>query len=470
MKKRVLFAVFMLSAFFMMEMQAQSFSLKGEFRPRVELRNGYKTLLPSKIMLASGELAKISPALFVSQRSRLTFDYKSDALKVGFSLQNVGVWGESKTLSSSDVNGIQVNEAWGQFRLAKGVELKVGRQAIVYDDQRIFGGVNWAQQGRSHDAAVLKLSPFGGKCKIDLGFAFNANKESVFGEPYAVANNYRTLQYMHYHRDFNNIGVSFLFLNNGKANSIQVKEGDDLLKTEAISFSQTIGPRFTYKVGKLKANAAFYYQMGDLAKSTSINEDGNLEMNTAEVKAMYAGADVSYQVMDGFTAGLGFEYLSGSDDKFNEETKELTHSNAKTFNPLYGTNHKFNGWMDYFYVGFPNRTGLIDIYLPLKYKYKKTTFGLTAHSFMAAAKVMDLKIDETKAITPITMDAGLGTEFDFSVAYPVSKSVILKAGYSHMLPTETMKIVKNPGADLDRTSNWAWMMLVIKPTFFTSGK
>jgi hypothetical protein len=465
MKKRVLVVALMLSAFFMMEMQAQTFSLKGEFRPRMEYRNGYKTLLPSKIVTEEG-MVKISPAVFISQRSRLTFDYNSDALKVGFSLQNVGVWGESKTLSSSDINGIQVHEAWGQFKIAKGVELKVGRQAIVYDDQRIFGGVNWAQQGRSHDAAIFKFSPFGGKCKIDLGFAFNAKGESVVGQGYGLQ--YRTMQYLHYHRNFGNLGLSFLALNNGMPSAIIEKDGDDYLGTETIAFSQTIGTRFSYKIGKLKTNAAFYYQMGDLAKVTNINEEGNIEMKDVEVSAMYVGADVSYQLLDAFTAGLGFEYLSGTDDKYDEGV--IIHSKTNTFNPLYGTNHKFNGWMDYFYVGFGNNTGLIDIYLPLKYKYKKATFNLTAHKFMAASTVMNLKIDETKEITPVTMDAALGTEFDFSFAYPISKNVIAKVGYSHMLPTETMKVLKNPAADLDRTSNWAWMMLVIKPTFFTSGK
>jgi hypothetical protein len=39
-----------------------------------------------------------------------------------------------------------------------------------------------------------------------------------------------------------------------------------------------------------------------------------------------------------------------------------TSSDVKSFNSLYGTNHKFNGWVDYFYVGnHAESIGLVDI-------------------------------------------------------------------------------------------------------------
>ncbi|MDZ7608893.1 MAG: hypothetical protein U5K79_25710 [Cyclobacteriaceae bacterium] len=47
---------------------------------------------------------------------------------------------------------------------------------------------------------------------------------------------------------------------------------------------------------------------------------------------------------------------------------DLTDTNDKSFNPLYGTNHKFYGYMDYFYVGNSHgqvgngtTSGLIDL-------------------------------------------------------------------------------------------------------------
>ncbi len=436
MKKKLFFVVMMLSAFFMMEMQAQDFTLKGEFRPRMEYRHGYKNLMQEEN----------KPALFISQRSRLMFNYQVEGLKVGFSLQNVGVWGETGTLRKNDINGINVHEAWGQFKLFNGVELKVGRQEIVYDDHRIFGSVNWAQQGRSHDAAIFKLAPMGGKCKIDVGFAYNAMGETTIGVPYTIQ--YKAMQFLHYHRDFGKFGLSFLAVNNGMPSIVVDEKINDSTFTyqEVIAYSQTIGPRFTYKSSNLKANAAFYLQTGDLSKYTA----ADLSIEANQTAAMYAAADIAYSIK-GLSIGAGFEYLSGTD--MDADPTDATTS----FKPLYGTNHKFNGWMDYFYVGFGNNTGLMDIYLPVKYKINKTTFGATYHNFAATAKVLDTNGDE--------MDAALGSEIDFSIAHPISKNVIFKAGYSHMFATETMSIVK--GGASDQTNNWGWMMLVIKPTFFS---
>ena len=252
---------------------------------------------------------------------------------------------------------------------------------------------------------------------------------------------------MHYHRNFGKLGLSFLFLNNGMPSVVVDEKVNDTTFTykEVIAYSQTIGPRFTYKTDNgLKANAAFYYQMGALSKYTDIS-DMSVKANT--VKALYAAADVSYAIK-GLTAGLGFEYLSGSDDKYNDDLHLVEHSNANTFNPLYGTNHKFNGWMDYFYVKFANNTGLLDIYVPLKYKYKKLTLGATYHNFSATAKVIGSNNE--------VMNSSLGSEVDAFVAYPFSKSVIFKAGYSQMMATKTMEVVK--GGSKDNGNNWAWMM------------
>jgi len=62
----------------------------------------------------------------------------------------VGVWGETGTLSKSDINGTAIHEAWGEILFSEKFSIKAGRQEIIYDDHRMFGSVDWAQQGRSH--------------------------------------------------------------------------------------------------------------------------------------------------------------------------------------------------------------------------------------------------------------------------------------------------------------------------------
>ena len=169
MKKTITFILIgFASVFFMADVYAQSVTIDGVFRPRFENRHGYKTIFPENAQAAN----------FISQRSRLGLKFANDKFKVGFSIQNVGVWGETGTLSKTDINGTAVHEAWGEFLFNEVWSLKAGRQEIIYDDHRIFGSVDWAQQGRSHDAAILKIKP-NENHSIDVGLAYNALGETL---------------------------------------------------------------------------------------------------------------------------------------------------------------------------------------------------------------------------------------------------------------------------------------------------
>jgi len=401
---------------------AQTVNISAEVRPRYEFRHGYKTLFPDDYTAAS----------FISQRTRLNAFFANENFKVKLSLQDVRVWGDVDQLNKGDVYGTSIHEAWGEVMFSEVFSIKFGRQEIIYDDHRIFGSVGWAQQARSHDAALLKFK-INKNHKADIGLAYNANGESLYKTDYAV-NNYKTFQYGWYHGSFGNIGVSFLVLNNGMA---YMDNSDTANVTEKIAYSQTIGPRITYKGDKIKANVAFYYQ-------------GGKNKSNVDLSAMYFAGDISLQLIKGFSFGIGAEYLSGT------ATKDQGNGKDNSFAPLYGTNHKFNGWMDYFYVGnHGGNVGLTDIYLPIKYKHDKWLFMLIPHYFTAAATVSDATKDYSN---------GLGTEIDLTVKYSLSKAVQLQGGYSQMLATETMQVLK--GGNYQNTNNWAWLMVTFKPVFF----
>ena len=413
------------------DLLAQTVKISAEVRPRYEFRHGYKTLFPDDA----------NPASFVSQRTRLNGYFADKAFKAYVSLQDVRVWGDVSQLNSADVNGFSVHEAWAQLKIAKFLELKVGRMEIIYDDHRIFGSVGWAQQARSHDAAVLKFF-FGDNNKLDFGFAINAMGASL--EKLAYTNkNYKTIQWLHYHGDFGKSGLSVLFLNNGLAYDA---DDSEYVYDEKIAYSQTIGPRYSFKGETIKFNLAFYYQGG----KNNVNR---------QLSAMYFAGDISLHLVKVFTFGLGFEYLSGTSTKDKADPDK----NDQSFSPFYGTNHKFNGWMDYFYVGnHGGNVGLTDIYLPIKVKVKKVSFALIPHYLMTAA---------TLSVGSKDYDSGLGVELDFVVKYTISKSVNIAGGYSQMFATETMQALKYsnvPTAEYYKnTNNWAWIMLTFKPTFFS---
>ncbi len=399
---------------------AQQFDLSAEFRPRFEYRHGYKTLITDSE----------DAATFVSQRTRLNFNYESEKLNAFLSFQNVRVWGDVSTLSSSDKNGTAIHEAWAQVILSPQFSLKMGRQEIVYDDQRMFGNVNWAQQARSHDAFIASYTP-NAKNRLDFGLALNENAESLFDANYTV-NNYKAFQYLWYHTSFSDIGLSFLMLNIG----LSFDDNGE----QKVDYNQTIGSRFTYGKNKLKADASLYFQTGKITNT--------------DLSAYNLATNINYKLSHRIEAGLGIEYLSGTD-------MNLTSSKLKSFTPRFGTNHKFNGWMDYFYVGnHGNSVGLVDV--NANFKYRKDNFFLivATHIFSSDAIVVNAANEE--------INNNLGTEIDLVFGYKIANNINLQIGYSQMFATKTMEVLK--GGNSSATNNWAWVMFVFKPKLFSSKK
>jgi Alginate export len=420
MKKLIFITVLSVSSL----INAQQFDLSAEIRPRYENKHGYGSLISTD---ADG-------SNFISQRTRLNFGFNNEKLRLYVSTQNIRVWGDVGTLSSDD-NATALHEAWAEAILNNKLSFKFGRQEIVYDDHRIFGNVGWSQQARSHDAFLFKYRP-NNKNIIDVGFALNADTQSGIDNLYSNAAGYKAFQYVWYHGDFDKFGLSFLFLNTG----IEYLENSGLpSETQTIDYMQTIGPRITFKSGKFNANAAVYLQTG---KSLDL-----------DVSASYFAGNVDYKIDDNFNIAIGMEYLSGKD-------QDDVNNDVKSFAPLFGTNHKFNGWMDYFYVGnYANSVGLTDINATFSYKKDKLSAKIIPHFFTSAANVFD-GLDKK--------DNNLGTEVDVTLSYKFAKDITISAGYSKMFATNTLEILK--GGDKDEDNSWSWVMLTLKPKLFSHKK
>ena len=396
---------------------AQSYAqltISGELRPRAEYRNGYKTLTPDDV----------DAALFVSQRTRLNTKYITDDYTFFLSFQDVRVWGDVKQLGENN-NSLAVHQAWGQIKFNPNFALKIGRQEIIYDDSRMFGNVGWAQQGRSHDAAIFK---FGNEnYKLDLGVAYNQDTQALFGNLYTVAGNYKAMQYAWFHKDFNIVKASFLLLNNGLQNVV----------ADEIRYSQTLGTHLKFKASDaLSINANAYLQTGK-------------DVADRDLSAYLVGLDLGYKASSDWNFGLGFEMQSGND--YDGDASE-----NKAFTPFYGTNHKFNGFMDYFYVGnHANSVGLVDIYAKIKTKLgEKSSLTAFVHNFSANGEI------------GAGVDKQLGTEIDLVYGHKLNKDVTIGAGYSQMLASEGLETLKSNATG--NGNNWAWLMITIKPTLFSS--
>lgn len=418
-KKIILSLIVMVS----MSVNAQEFDANLQIRPRYEFRNGYKAPIPY------GE----TPGQFISERTRLNFNFKQDKFVTKLTMQNIRVWGDVQTTAKSDVNGIELFEAWVQYNFDETWSARLGRQVISYDNQRIFGEIDWLQQGQSHDAALVTYKHK--KSQLDLAVAYNANSESDLATPYIVQN-YKAMQYAWYHTELGKINMSLLFLNTGYENKLAAPIPTPLPEL-TVDYMQTFGTYMNTKGKKWDANLWFYGQTG--------------KSNTFNVSAYDAALNFNYALTDKFKAGFGYEFLSG-------KSQASTSTAIKSFYPLFGTNHGFNGLMDYFYVGnYKNTVGLQDAFLKFGYSTKKWQFNLMPHVFNAANTVLDANKKE--------MNNYLGTEVDFTASYAVQKYVTVSGGYSQMFGTDTMQRLK--GGDIDHTNNWAWVMINVNPQIFS---
>jgi len=426
MKKLLLLLVVLIGSLLPNTIMAQ-LKFTGEMRPRTEYRNGLKTLFNSDD----------DAALFTSQRTRLNLNYTEAKFKVGLSLQDVRTWGDVKQLNLSDKNQLMLHEAWGELLFTENFSLKVGRQELIYDDHRILGDVGWTQQARSHDLALLKFKT-DDKGQLHIGLAVNNDAETLSRQLYMT--NYKSMQFAWYNRKSEKFDFSLLFMNVGQQRDKDPGADEDL-ETRS---SQTFGTHMNYRPGKISFTGSLYGQSGKDAADRDLS-------------AYLVSLGAKYALSSNFKANVGFEIQSGTDT--NEQNASFDN---KSFTPLFGTNHKFNGHMDYFYVG--NHTGangkvdavgLVDAFVGASYAKDKISFGATLHRFATQADLFDGAEKQ---------DNYLGTELDLSFGYKYSKSVTLKMGYSQMFASDSMEVLKGVN-DAEKAASWGWMMLVFKPNF-----
>lgn len=417
--------------------QAQ-FTLEGEFRPRTEYRHGFGSLIPESA----------EPGYSISTRARLKAGYKTEAYNFYLSLQDVLTWGENRQIRPvDDNNSFAIFQAWADIRLGSGFSTKLGRQVISYDDQRIMGGLDWAQQGRNHDAALIRYKKE--TFMFDFGLAFNQDFDEITGNVSGFVNtgneytenpgffSYKAMQYVYLKKEWSSFSASLLALNN-TFQDFRMVDGVRTYDGYGVSSLQTIGTHLIYKPGRFGLTGNAYIQTGD-------------RVNDLAVKgAFLLSLDASFKISDHVGVGAGIESISGNDADAGE---------TGAFFPLYGTNHKFNGFMDYFYVGnHANSIGLVDIHASAKF-----TFNDTSSLFV---KVLNFSGEQELA----SGEKSLGTEIDLVYA-KTFKGFALKFGYSQMFAADGMYELKGVSKDdAADVQNWAWAMLVMKPKFLNGSK
>jgi hypothetical protein len=391
----------------------------GEIRPRTEFSHGYKTLAAEQQ----------DASTFTTQRTRLNLHYKDSLFQTNLTLQDVRLWGNQPQLVANEDFATSIHEAWLKINLPDRFALKAGRQEVTYDNHRIFGNVGWAQQGRSHDMAIFQ---YAGDMLIDLGFAYNENSNRA-NNLYTGPDAYKSLQFLWVHKKISNVSLSFLFLNNGIPYTESTGPTGNITD-QSIKYSQTIGGYINWRKADFNLKSNLYYQTG----KDPLNRD---------ISAFEFLVKGNYNWNQDLNLFAGYEILSGTD--YNETN--INHS----FTPYYGTNHKFNGYMDYFYVGnHLNSVGLHDLNVGFSSSIQKVNVQGKVHLFRSYADIAP------------GADKFLGVEADLGLSYDYSDQVKFAAGYSHLFPGRSLETLK--GGSEEVTQNWAYVMISVTPTFFTN--
>ncbi|MES2427527.1 MAG: alginate export family protein [Bacteroidota bacterium] len=503
--QRTLALILLFSSCFFTKIAIAQLSLTGQLRTRGELRDGYGTL----------ELIGGKPAAQIAQRTRLTFNYKSSRIIFQTSIQDVRLWGQdASTITPADGSKLAIHEAWAELILSNKKDntfkvspfdyfgIKIGRQELVYDDERLLGASDWLTQARRHDAIVFKLLQSG--WQIDLGAAFNQNTDAINynGTYYTPANvpatvkdskgnlvntpagyiplinaagisakngspaflnppgtnalnqNYKALQYLYAAKKFGKTKLSGLFVADefGKyiLDSIKNTAGTDVGYVYGKRFNQS-GVNTRYTTGLL-VNPVFG-DKNQWALTGGYYYQGGYDKDGLKLSAYTYTASVTYKDTHvGYTAGL--DVLSGN-DAFSTSTTN------HRFDPLYGTPHKFWGYMDYFYAASGSPAGgLTDPYLKVKYTSanSRLTTELAGHYFLLE--------NNQKNTAGTAIDKHLGTELDLTAGYKLNPFTTVDLGLSYMVATKSMEYAKNitPGtANLKPV--WAYLQINIKPEF-----
>jgi hypothetical protein len=397
----------------------------AELRPRFELRNGYR-MLRNDTTSAAG---------FVSARTRLNLQYDHPKYAMVFSIQDIRVWGEDDPRSTTGT--IQLFEGYFDLKFKYGLKLRVGRQRLMYDNQRLFAQNDWRQNANAHDG--LRLSWKGKQLESELSSFFNQSSEQVFGTAFNTPG-FSTYKFLGVHYLKATLSERFTLTTLNAVDGFQ-----DLVDKEHVHFRFTSGGRLEWKKNNWYLTLASYYQYGRT-------------ISNQQISAFYAQPEIKWERKEKAFVRLGAELLSG------QNVYDTLDKTYRSFVPLYGVAHRFNGYMDQF-TSFPNdlnSRGLFNPYLFLSITLnKKLSVRTDVHAFFTMTEVRDTD--------GAALNALMAIENDWLLNYKMNDATNLEWGVCWLVPERSMVMVKGDGVD-GKLNYWTYVMLTFRPTLFTSKK
>jgi hypothetical protein len=301
-------------------------------------------------------------------------------------------------LGAEGDNPFDIRQAWIEFGGGKATPFsaKVGRQVLLYGDQRLIGPLDWSALSRTFDAVKLRYDNGNGLwvdtfvssvVVADRSHTDESDHDSVFSGIYAHVPGTGP----------QDTEVYLLHLNDDDRD-------DDFI---------TVGTHLKSKAGEI---GPWDYE-AELA-----SQSGTAGGRDLTAFAGYVEAGYTFEHAWKPRISLEYSYGSGDDDSTDDD--------EGAFQNLFPTNHPHYGFMDTW-----SWSNLHNVVIHLSAKpTPKLTAGVDLHAFwLADTDDAWRRANARTQVRPITPGASsfAGVEADVLVNYTVSRSCTLTAGYSH---------------------------------------
>jgi hypothetical protein len=330
---------------------------------------------------------------------------------------------------------------------------KVGRQELIYGDQRFAGVGDWNNPGRTFDAVKLRyagdafwVDAFSGNVVVPCNGHFdNSNSHDWFSGIYASSDKLLPWQESQ---------VYFLS-RNADANAVSAEAADVPGTPTTARDIYTFGFRFKSLPGKL---GGWDYSLEAAGQLGGIYNSTLKTRLDQQAYAVFACAGYTWKnVWAAPRLGIGFE--GGSGDSNSNDGK------SGTFDNLFGSNHSFYGQMDLFCERNMNIPRISASATPLK------NLTLTAdYLWFYLASTRDLlypvsgsgRNSNGYGIHP-GFSSEAGSELDLTASYALKPWCKLQAGYGHFFVGDYIKesaatVAANGGAS---DADWVFVQTTI---------
>ena len=333
------------------------------------------------------------------------------------------------------------------------LSLKVGRQELIYGDERVIGAFGWNNIGRVFDAAKLRWQTpwfgadfFSGRVILPRDNYFNMpNDYDWFSGMYAGS------------KLIPKQITEFYVLSRNTAPGSLRAYGTALPSLPSPRDIYTVGVRMKSNPGELGGWDYLTELMGQFGHFNDPPKSGDRSLEHLAYALVFAGGYTWTDAPWTPRLGLEYDYASGDSDPTDDK--------HETFENLFPTNHKFYGYMDLFSL-----QNLHDVRVQSSFKpLPRLTLLAEGHAFWLADTHDSLYtvagarrggIGTTAGngygINP-NYDSFVGTELDVISTYAFSPQGTIELGYGRFFRGDYVKQSLNALGSAD--ANWFYAQL-----------